>query len=85
MKCLSKMKSEKKNFHSFRHVFKDALTRARVHPDFTDALGGWNTIRWGASGVYGNGPSLDDLATEVEKVSYPGLDLSHLHDINTTS
>lgn len=75
----AKVKSAKNGFHSFRHTFKDALTRARIYQDIIDALGGWNTIRSGSSGLYGNGPGLDDLAMEIEKVSYPGLDLSHLH------
>jgi hypothetical protein len=35
--------------------------------------------------MYGNGPSLDDLANEIEKVSYPGLDLSHLYDAEVPS
>jgi integrase len=75
------VKSSKNGFHSFRHTFKDALTRARIYQDVIDALGGWNTIRSGSSGLYGNGPSLDELAAETEKVSYPGLDLSHLYDM----
>lgn len=73
------LKSSKNGFHSFRHTFKDALSRARVHHQFIDALGGWNTILSGSSGIYGNGPSLDDLAAEIEKISYPDLDLSHLY------
>jgi integrase len=76
----AKVKSSKNGFHSFRHTFKDALTRARIYQDVIDALGGWNTIRSGSSGLYGNGPSLEDLAIEIEKVCYPGLDLSHLYD-----
>jgi integrase len=75
----TEVKSPKNSFHSFRHNFKDALSRARIYQDFIDALGGWNTIRSGSSGSYGDAPSLDDLATEIEKVSYPGLDLSHLY------
>ena len=79
------VKSSKNGFHSFRHTFKDALTRARIYQEVIDALGGWNTIRSGSSGLYGNGPSLGDLANEIEKVSYPGLDLSHLYDAEGSS
>ena len=76
----AKVKSSKNGFHSLRHTFKDALTRAEIYQDVIDALGGWNTIRSGSSAIYGNGPSVDQLASHIEKVSYPGLDLSHLYD-----
>lgn len=72
-------KTPKKNFHSLRHSFRDALRRARTPLDVIDQLGGWtSTGRAVTSENYGDGFPLSDLALEVEKISYPGLDLSHL-------
>lgn len=73
-------KTSKKSFHSLRHSFRDALRRARTPQDFVDQIGGWNSNgRVVTSENYGDGLHLSDLAQEVEKISYPGLDLSHLY------
>jgi integrase len=69
-------------FHSFRHGFKDALRAAGVNEDINDAL----------TGHSGSNPVARDygwkemarrfgfqrLSEAVEKVRYPGLDLSHV-------
>ena len=76
----AKVKTSKKNFHSLRHSFRDALRRARTPQDFVDQIGGWNSNgRAVTSENYGDGLRISDLAKEVEKISYPGLDLSHLY------
>ena len=76
----AKAKTSKKSFHSLRHSFRDALRRARTPQDAVDQLGGWNSNgRAATSENYGDGLRLSDLALEVERISYPGLDLSHLH------
>jgi integrase len=69
-------------FHSFRHGFKDALRAARVSEDINDGLTG----HAGGSAVgrsYGAKDmlrrfGLPTLADAVGKVTYPGLDLSHI-------
>jgi integrase len=74
--------NESSVFHSFRHGFKDALRAAQVSEDINDALtghAGGNRVARG----YGwkdmvrrfGFPALD---AAVEKLAYPGLDLSHL-------
>jgi hypothetical protein len=68
-------------FHSFRHGFKDALRRARVSEDVNDALTGHSAATIGRS--YGAKDmvrrfGLETLAEAVNKIAYPGLDLSHI-------
>ncbi len=69
-------------FHSFRHGFKDALRAARVSEDINDALtghaGGNSVARgYGAKDMVRRF-GLPGLADAVSKVTYPGLDLSHI-------
>ena len=74
--------NEKSVFHSFRHGFKDALRTAGVNEDVNDALtghSGGNTVARG----YGSDDMVrrfgfPTLNAAVEKVQYPGLDLSRL-------
>ena len=68
---------QRKVFHSFRHTFKDACRAARIEEELHDALTGHTSASIGRR--YGNGVPLDVLAEAVAKVSYKGLDLSHLH------
>jgi integrase len=80
--------NEKSVFHSFRHGFKDALRTAGVNEDVNDALtghGGGNTVARG----YGSDDMVrrfgfPTLNAAVEKVQYPGLDLSSLRWTSTT-
>ena len=67
----------RKVFHSFRHAFKDACRSARIEEELHDALTGHTSASVGRG--YGNGVPLEVLAEEITKVSYKGLDLSHLH------
>jgi integrase len=76
--------SDKTCFHSFRHVFRDALREARVDRDIALTLGGWS--RPGGSGgsasvsdAYGSGYRVATLFEAIGQVRYPDLDLSHLH------
>jgi hypothetical protein len=66
----------RKVFHSFRHGFKSACRAARIEEELHDALTGHTTASVGRR--YGDVP-LRVLAEEVAKVTYRGLDLSHLH------
>jgi integrase len=70
-------------FHSFRHGFKDALRAAGISEDINDALtghaGGGSVGRtYGAKDMVRRF-GLPALADAVSKVSYAGLDFSHIH------
>jgi integrase len=64
-------------FHSFRHGFRDRMREAGVPSEVVDALGGWTTP--GQAAAYGGGFSVPTLRRYISEISYPGLDLSHLH------
>jgi integrase len=76
------IRNRKSVFHSFRHGFKDALRTAAVNEDVNDALTGHS----GGNAVarsYGwkdmvRRFGFGTLHAAVEKVGYPGLDLSAL-------
>jgi integrase len=71
-------KTSKTSFHSFRHCFRDVLRDADISTERVRALGGW-TSKGGAEEIYGAGHRASILAKEIEKLRYPGLDLSHRH------
>jgi integrase len=65
------------SFHSFRHTFRDATRDAELSIDAVRAIGGWSR----GSGIeerYGQGAKISKLAEWIERVSFPGLDLSPL-------
>lgn len=64
-------------FHSFRHSYADALRRAGVTDERADALGGWGSKGTARRG-YGQGYRPADLLPDLAKVTYPGLELSHV-------
>ena len=72
-------KTNKTTFHSFRHNFRDALRTIHASGDVVDALGGW-TGKKVTSDSYGSGLGPDHLKPYVDKIKYPGLDLSHLYE-----
>ena len=69
-------------FHSFRHCYRDALREAQIDHEVALALGGWSSGNGSDGGetaaIYGRGYRATTLLTAIEKVSFPGLDLSHL-------
>jgi integrase len=71
---------EAKVFHSFRHLFTDALRVADVSDELRQALLGWSgggiPARYGAKDKAAR--FRHRLREAVAKVSYPGLDLSGL-------
>ena len=74
--------NESSVFHSFRHGFKDALRAAGVNEDVNDALTGHSGGNSVARG-YGwrdmvRRFGFPTLSAAIEKVQYPGLDLSAL-------
>jgi integrase len=68
----------KKVFHSFRHTFKGACRDVGIHEEVHDALTGHRPFQAGRR--YGRRIALGTLADAMERVRYPGLDLSHLYD-----
>jgi integrase len=74
--------SSKTCYHSFRHGFRDALREARIDRDIALALGGWTVGGGGGSAsvsdAYGSGYRIATLREAIDRVRYPGVDLSHL-------
>lgn len=64
-------------FHSFRHAFRDATRRAKMHMEIADRLGRW-APSGGVGSRYGAGFTMTELLEELKKVEYPGVDYSHL-------
>ena len=78
------MTDTNKVFHSFRHAFKDALRAGDVPEDLGDALTGHSNQSVGRSyGAKGADAmirrfTLPRMVAAIERVTYPGLDLSAL-------
>lgn len=68
----------RKTFHSFRHTFRDALSRADVRDSLVSTLMGHHesniTFR-----TYGSEASLEQLDAAIQKINYEGA----LHNIRT--
>jgi integrase len=73
----------KATFHSLRHAFRDATRAARLPPESVALLGGWQGGEGNPGLVmnnYGRGSEFFRvLAEDMAKVTYPELNLSHLH------
>ena len=67
----------KATFHSFRHHFRTALSHAGIGIELVDELCGWVDEDRGMDRNYFHA-QLKPLADAIAKVSYDGLDLSHL-------
>lgn len=70
------IKDSRKNFHSFRHTFRDGLREAEISQERVRELGGWSS--GSTEDDYGSGTRPSTLAREIAKVTYPGLKLDHL-------
>ena len=71
--------AQRTSFHSFRHNFRDALRDGGVDGDLVRAVGGWSSV--GAARTaegYGSGYGVRRLASAIDQVVYPGLNLAHL-------
>ena len=64
-------------FHSFRHSFEQAMLDAQIDFRYACFLGGRSLDH--SSSHYVTRPPAAALYAELSKVTYPGLDLSHLH------
>jgi hypothetical protein len=63
-------------FHSFRHTFRDALRAGGVGEEKAKAICGWADDSLASH--YGRGFGAEVLKAEIDRVAYPGLDLSGL-------
>lgn len=70
------IKDNRKNFHSFRHTFRDGLREAEISQERVRELGGWSS--GSTEDDYGSGTRPSTLAQEIAKVRYDGLDLTPL-------
>lgn len=64
-------------FHSFRHTFEQAMLDAQIDFRYACFLGGRTLDH--SSSHYVTRPPAQSLLAELSKVTYPGLDLSHLY------
>lgn len=76
-----------KVFHSFRHGFQDALRQATPDEELRDALAGRSSGK-SVSRRYGAKAMLErwgvkSLKTAIDKISFPGLDLSRVRPLGT--
>lgn len=71
-----KFEGRKLGMHSFRHCYEDRLRAAELAERTALALA--RRTEPGSGRVYGDGLSLRQKAEAVARVTYPGLDLSHL-------
>jgi hypothetical protein len=70
----------RQSFYSLRHTVRDALRRAKVGEEALFAIGGWTPTGGRAvSSHYGDIRNPDLWVEDVEKIAYPGLDLSFLY------
>lgn len=69
----------KYSFHSFRHNFRDELRRIDAPTEIVELLGGWASGGKAVNKSYGSGYEPDQLYDYIKKITYPGLDLSHLY------
>lgn len=67
----------KGTFHSFRHSFRDATRRAKLHPEIADRLGRWSSPT-SVGRMYGHGFTMAELRAELAKVAFPGVNFIHL-------
>ncbi len=68
--------SSKLTFHSLRHTFTDAARAARIGKEIIQALVGHSG--GSVTDAYGTGYPFEVLAEAMQKITFWGLDLSHL-------
>lgn len=67
----------RQSFYSFRHTFRDALRAIEAPPDTLLALGAWSQGTL-TSDNYGTRSNPDIQQKYIDRIDFPGLDLSHL-------
>lgn len=71
------VKTSRNCFHSFRHTYRDAMRKAKISRDTVVSIGGWTEAK--TSDNYGDGFFALDAKRELDKITFDGLDLSHLY------
>lgn len=71
------LEGKRLGMHSFRHSFEDAIREAELAERTALALA--RRTEAGSGKSYGDGMSTRQKANALAKVTYPGLDLSHLY------
>jgi hypothetical protein len=69
---------DRQSAYSFRHSWRDATRRIEAPQDFLTAIGAWSGGKTTAA-RYGCPHQPDLYARDVARISYEGLDLSHLY------
>jgi hypothetical protein len=64
--------------YSFRHTWRDAARGINASPEFLKAVGAWSSGKSTAD-IYGTKHQPDLYAKDVARISYEGLNLSHLY------
>lgn len=67
--------------HSLRHVWRTALRRARIDTFEVEKLGGWSSSNKSQEANYGE-VIWTHLQEAINKVTYPGVDLSHFYPVS---
>lgn len=75
---------KRQTFYSIRHSVRDALRRAQVPAEALLVIGGWSQGQRLTADDYGDARNPDISRMWVEKIAYPGLDLSFLYPPGST-
>lgn len=70
---------ERQSLYSLRHNVRDALRRAKAPDETLRAIAGWAPNGKAVSSDYGDPGNPDFHVEWVDKIAYPGLDLSFLY------
>lgn len=73
---------DRQTLYSLRHNVRDALRRCKAPPEALRHIAGWSAGK-NVSDHYGDPGNPDLMAEWVEKIGYPGLDLTFLHGAGT--
>jgi integrase len=71
--------------HSFRHSFVGATRDSDISANMSEALTGHKSGSTDVHKRYGGGPGVEALAEVMPKLTYRGLDLSHIYPSNVDS
>lgn len=70
--------TSKATFHGFRHTWRTQLSRFDISIEDVEQLGGWTSERRSSERIYSHGKTIPAIKAVLDRVEYPGLDLSHL-------
>lgn len=70
-----------RDFHSFRHTFRDECRERDIPDAVVNAIGGWSENK-NVGSEYGQGYKIEKLNKYLQQLKYDGLTLDHLIDEN---